>query len=76
MEEKVKIIVSEQFNMDIEEIGLDLDFQDDLDADSLDLVELIMAFEDEFDLEIDDEDVYNIKTVSDAIEEIKKNLEN
>ena len=70
-----KEIISTQFNMSNEEIHLDTNFEEDLDADSLDLVELIMAFEDEFDLEIDDEDVYNIKSVSDAINEIKGNLE-
>ncbi len=75
MEERVKEIISTQFNMSNEEIHLDTNFEEDLDADSLDLVELIMAFEDEFDLEIDDEDVYNIKSVSDAINEIKGNLE-
>ena len=72
MEEKIKKIISEQFNLDIEKINLDTNFQDDLNADSLDLVELIMAFEDEFNLEIEDEDALNIITVSDALEEISK----
>lgn len=74
MENKIKEIISEQFNLDIEKINLDTNFQDDLSADSLDLVELIMAFEDEFNLEIDDEDVSNISTVSDLLEEILKKL--
>lgn len=75
MENKIKEIISEQFNLDVEKVNLDTNFQDDLNADSLDLVELIMAFEDEFNLEINDEDVANIKTVSDALEEISKKLD-
>lgn len=72
MEYKIKEIISAQFNIEADEITIDTNFTDDLNADSLDLVELIMAFEDEFNLEIEDEDVTNIKTVSDAIEEISK----
>ncbi|OLS01731.1 acyl carrier protein [Tissierella creatinophila] len=75
MENKIKEIISEQFNLDVEKVNLDTNFQDDLNADSLDLVELIMAFEDQFNLEINDEDVSNIKTVSDALEEISKKLD-
>lgn len=74
MEQKIKEIISEQFNLDIEKVNLDTNFKDDLNADSLDLVELIMAFEYEFNLEIEDEDVSNIKTISNAIEEISKKL--
>lgn len=74
MEDRIKEIVSDQFNIDQNEITLDTDFSDDLNADSLDLVELMMAFEDEFNLEIEDEDLINLKTVSDAIEEISKKL--
>lgn len=74
MEDKIKEIISAQFNLDIDKINLNTNFQYDLNADSLDLVELIMAFEDEFNLEIEDEDVLNIKTVSDALEEISKKL--
>lgn len=74
MEDRVKEIISEQFNIDKDEVTLETDLADDLNADSLDLVELIMAFEDEFNLEIEDEDVTSLKTVSDAIEEISKKL--
>lgn len=75
MEEKIKDLISAQFNIDKDKINLQTNFQDDLNADSLDLVELIMTFEDEFDLEIEDEDVISIKTVEDAIEEITKKLD-
>jgi acyl carrier protein len=70
----VKGIISSQFNIKEEEITLETSFKDDLNADSLDLVELIMALEDEFDLEIDDEDVEGIKTVGDAVNYIKELL--
>ncbi|SCL83301.1 MULTISPECIES: acyl carrier protein [Tissierellales] len=70
--EKLKKIISEQFDIDEENITMDSSFQDDLNADSLDLVELIMAIEDEFDLEVDDDEVDKIKTVGDAVEYIQK----
>lgn len=75
MEDKVKEIISSQFNIDVDKVTMDTNFTDDLNADSLDLVELIMAFEDEYNLEIEDEDVIKIKTVSDAIEEISKKID-
>lgn len=75
MEDRIIEIISEQFNIEIEKINLDTDLQDDLNADSLDLVELIMSFEDEFDLEIEDEYISNIKVVSDIVEEITKKLD-
>ena len=72
---KIIEIISAQFNVDEKAINLDTSFQDDLNADSLDLVELIMALEDEFDLEFDDEEVDNIKTVGDAKNYIKNLIE-
>lgn len=72
--EKIKGMVSIQFNVDDKNINLETSFRDDLNADSLDLVELIMALEDEFGLEIEDEDLDSIKTVGDAVEYIKDNL--
>ncbi|MCK9443541.1 MAG: acyl carrier protein [Tissierellaceae bacterium] len=72
---KVKEIISTQFNVDAEEISKETSFKDTLNADSLDLVELIMAFEDEFGLEVEDEDMENIKTVGDAVEYITNILE-
>ncbi len=69
---KVKEIISEQFNVEEDSIHLDTSFRDDLNADSLDLVELIMGLEDEFDLQIEDDEVDSIKTIGDAVEFIKK----
>lgn len=72
--EKVREIIATQFNIDEDEIAMDTSFRDTLNADSLDLVELVMALEDEFGLEIEDEDMEGIKTVGDAIEYINKAL--
>jgi len=65
--EQVKEVVAEQLNVEADEIHEDSSFVDDLGADSLDLVELVMALEDNFDMKIPDEDVEAIKTVGDAI---------
>ena len=70
--EKVKMIISEQFDIEEDDITMETSFRDDLSADSLDLVELIMALEDEFELEVDDEGVENINTVSDAVNYINQ----
>ncbi len=69
--DRVKELVVEQLGVDAEEVTDDASFVDDLGADSLDIVELVMAFEEEFDLEIPDEDAEKIQTVSNAIEYIK-----
>ena len=71
--EKVKSIIVEQLGVDEEEVTPDASFVDDLGADSLDTVELVMAFEEEFDLEIPDEEAEKIVTVGDAITYIKEN---
>ena len=68
---KVKEIIVEQLNVDADAVTDDASFIDDLDADSLDTVELIMAFEEAFDLEIPDEEAEKIKTVGDAIKHIE-----
>lgn len=73
--EKIKNIISEQLGIDADEISIDSSFVDDLGADSLDIVELIMALETEFDLEIPDEDAEKISTVSDVVEYIKAHTE-
>ena len=65
--EKVKKIIVEQLGVDEEEVTAKASFVDDLGADSLDTVELVMAFEEEFDLEIPDEDAEKITTVQDAV---------
>ncbi|MDT8716453.1 acyl carrier protein [Clostridium sp. 19966] len=73
--EKVKEIIADKLSLEKDEITLEAAFIDDLGADSLDLVELIMALEDEFDLEIPDEEVEKITTVSDVVEYIKSHTE-
>ena len=72
IEEKVKKIIIEQLNVSEEDVVSEASFVDDLGADSLDQVELIMAMEEEFDLSISDEDAENIATVQNAIDFIKK----
>ncbi len=67
VEEKVKQIIVEQLQVDEAEVTPGASFQEDLGADSLDVVELVMQFEEAFDLEIPDEDAEKIKTVKDAI---------
>jgi len=66
-EEKVKQIIVEQLGVDAAEVTASASFQNDLGADSLDIVELVMAFEEAFDVEIPDEDAEKIKTVQDAV---------
>lgn len=72
---KVKNIISEQLGIDAEEIAMESSFVDDLGADSLDIVELIMALETEFDLEIPDEEAESINTVGDIVDYIKAHTE-
>ena len=71
--EKVKGIIVEQLGVDEEEVTLEASFTDDLDADSLDIVELVMAFEEEFGIEIPDESVEKISTVRQVVEYIEAN---
>jgi acyl carrier protein len=66
VEEKIKQIIVEQLGVDEAEVTSSASFVDDLGADSLDIVELVMAFEEAFDIEIPDEDAEKIKTVKDA----------
>lgn len=72
VEEKVKKIIAEQLNVSEEDVVPEASFVDDLGADSLDQVEMIMAMEEEFDLSISDEDAEKIATVQNAIDFIKK----
>ena len=70
--EKVKEIIVEKLGVSADEVTLDAIFIDDLGADSLDTVELVMAFEEEFSIEIPDEDAEKILTVNDAVEYINE----
>jgi len=72
--DKVKGIIVEQLGVAESSVTLEASFIDDLGADSLDIVELIMALEEEFDMEIPDSDAEKIVTVSDVVEYIKENV--
>lgn len=71
IEEKVKEIVAEQFGIDKTEIKLETSFIENLNADSLDRIELLMEFGEEYDLEIPDKDVGKLQTVGDAVDYIE-----
>jgi len=73
VEERVKQIVAEQLGVDDDQVTPEASFMDDLGADSLDTVELVMALEEEFDIEISDEDAEKIQTVQNAIDYITEN---
>ncbi len=72
VEERIKKIIAEKLSVDMEEVVPEASFVDDLGADSLDLVELIMSMDEEFDTDISDEDAEQITTVKDAIDYVNK----
>lgn len=71
--EKVKAILAEQFDVEEGKITADTDLQEDLGADSLDVVDLLMSIEDEFEVEVPDEEIENIKTVGSLVSYIEAN---
>jgi acyl carrier protein len=71
MLEKMKEIIAEQLSVDESEVTLEASFKDDLDADSLDLFELVMALEEEYDVEIPSDDLAELNTVEDVINYLK-----
>ena len=71
--ERIKQIVAEQLGVDEDQVTTEASFMDDLGADSLDTVELVMALEEEFDIEISDEDAEKIQTVQNAIDYVAAN---
>lgn len=75
VKDRVKEIIIEQLGLEDSEVTPEASFIDDLGADSLDTVELVMAFEEAFDIEIDDENAEKIKSVNDAVSYIEKNLQ-
>jgi len=74
IEQKVFQIVSEQMSVDVGELSRDTSFANDLNADSLDTVELVMELEDEFDMTIPDDDAEKLKTIGEAVDFINKSL--
>lgn len=70
--EKIREIICDQLELEEDAVTLDSVLLEDLGADSLDLVDLVMTFEDEFDMEISDEDLENIKTVGDVVRFIEE----
>lgn len=75
MFERIQEIIADKLTIDMDSITMDASFIDDLNADSLDIVELIMALEDELDMEIPDEDVENFKTVGDVVNYVRAHHE-
>jgi acyl carrier protein len=75
IEAKVKEIIVEQLGVDEAQVSNEASFIDDLGADSLDTVELVMAFEEKFDIEIPDEDAEKMRTVGDAVEYLKQKMD-
>ncbi|MDR0197892.1 MAG: acyl carrier protein [Oscillospiraceae bacterium] len=73
--EKVKSIIIDQLDVEEDKVTLSANIQDDLGADSLDVVDLVMSFEEEFDLEIPDDQVETIKTVGDVVKYIEDKTE-
>ena len=71
--EKVKAILAEQFDVEEDKITADTDLQEDLGADSLDVVDLLMSIEDEFEVEVPDEEIENIKKVGSLVSYIEAN---
>lgn len=73
--DKIKSIIVEQLDADEADVTMEANIQDDLGADSLDVVDLVMSIEENFDIEIPDEDVENIKTVGDIVKYIEAKTE-
>ncbi|WP_297392224.1 acyl carrier protein [uncultured Peptoniphilus sp.] len=71
MKERILEIIAEQFNMDVSELTEDMNFQDDLNADSIELVELVMTIEEEFETEVSEEDLEKLKTIGDVIDYVE-----
>jgi len=72
--EKIKNILAEQLDADADEMTMETNIARDLGADSLDVVELLMSIEDEFEVEIPDDEIENIKTIGDLVEYIQSNM--
>lgn len=73
--EKIKKIVADQLSMEVEEVKLESTFSDDLGVDSLEIFEIVMSLEEEFDIEIPNEDIENIKTIGDIVNYVNSKVE-
>lgn len=71
MKDRILQIIAEQFNIDKDELTEDMNFQDDLNADSIELVELVMTIEEEFETEVSEEDLERLKTIGDVIDYVE-----
>ena len=71
MKDRILQIIAEQFNFDKEDLTEDMNFQDDLNADSIELVELVMTIEEELETEVSEEDLEKLKTIGDVIEYVE-----
>lgn len=72
MKERVLEIIADQFNVNVDDLTENTDFVEDLNADSIELVELVMSLEDEFDVEVEDEALEKIKTIGDVLDYIEE----
>ena len=72
MKEKILQMIGEQFNVDVDDLHEDTSFVDDLNADSIELVELVMSIEDEFDIQVEDEALEKLQTIGDVLDYIEQ----
>lgn len=72
--EKIRLILSNQFDVDVETITAETNIMEDLGADSLDVVDMLMSLEDEFDVEIPDEEIEKMRTVADVVAYVEEHL--
>jgi len=73
--EKVKKVIANQLSMEVEEINVESTFSEDLGVDSLEIFEIVMSLEEEFEIEIPNEDIENIKTIQDIVNYVKSKVE-
>lgn len=72
MRDTILKLIADEFNMEVSDLTEDMSFQDDLNADSIELVELIMSIEDELDVQVDDEKIEELKTIGDVLEYVEE----
>lgn len=72
MRDTILKLIADEFNMEVSYLREDMSFQDDLNADSIELVELIMSIEDELDVQVDDEKIEELKTIGDVLEYVEE----